>query len=425
MQVCVAYGLVEGSASTSALAALGAVAAIVVVLLFPRQALLVALAAVPLADVELGGMPVGEILVAGAALGLVVRFLAGDSSLEHKHPPAWLVVGFGLMLYLLFASSVYNGALEGDAFRRFGHLAVGGVLAWLLAARVVEPGQAAKALLVGLLASGLFGLAGATVGVRLIAMDDYGSRLTGWFGDPNVAGFYLVTLGVAALAFLSSMRARVSIGAVLLVLVYATLSRTSLLAVVVVVAWVVASHRGYNWLPIVVLLACGLLALNVAGNLKESGPFRDRGESDWFRQDVNRKTEDRAKASPLLGEGAAPERIAVQGGRIFPHDSYLAAVVEGGIFWLLAWLALLGGTLWKLMRAKRRNLLLEGALVAVFVIALNLGEVFFELPTMILVGLALAYLGTETSREPQLSRSVTQPPGASPPAPAWGSPAPT
>ena len=33
----------------------------------------------------------------------------------------------------------------------------------------------------------------------------------------------------------------------------------------------------------------------------------------------------------ILGEGAAPERLLVQGGRILPHNSYLAAIIEGGI----------------------------------------------------------------------------------------------
>ena len=108
---------------------------------------------------------------------------------------------------------------------------------------------------------------------------------------------------------------------------------------------------------------------------------------------------------------------------IFPHNSYLAAVMEGGVFWLLAWLALLGGTLWKLMSARHRNLYLEGAFVALSIVAINLGEVLFELPAMILIGLALAYLATHVSRLPYFSRGASQRPEPGPPALARGAPA--
>jgi len=421
LPAAVGYGLAEGSAPT--LAALAAAALIVLVLLFPRQTLLAGLAAVSLADVSIRGVPVGEILVAAVTLGLLVRILAGDSSLKFEHPPAWLTFGFALILYLLLASSVFNGALDGEAFRRFGHLAVGGMLAWLLAARVVDPKMAAKGLVLGLLATGLIGLAEVTTGHSLVGGSNHGNRLSGWFGDPNVAGFYLVALGTAALGLISSKRAQLGLGAVLLVLVFATESRTALVAAAVVVAWVIASHNGYKWLPIVALVACGVVAFSVPQQLKEAGPFRDRGQSDWFREDVDRKTAERAAASLLVGEGAAPALVAVQGGRFFPHNSYHAAVIEGGIFWLLAWITLLGSTLWKLVRANRRNVLLEAGIITVFVISLSLGETLFELPTMILVGLALAYLATDTRRNPQVSARALQPPGASRPAPGWGAPA--
>ena len=146
----------------------------------------------------------------------------------------------------------------------------------------------------------------------------YGNRLTGWFGDPNVAGFYLVTLGAAALGLISSQRARLWIGAVLLVLVVATQSRTALLATAVVLAWVIATQKGYRWLPIVALVVCGVVAFNVPQQLKDAGPFSDRGRSDTFRRDVNREANERAAASPVLGEGAAPELTARPRGQALP-----------------------------------------------------------------------------------------------------------
>jgi len=420
LQVCVGFGLAAGS--VSALAVLAAAAAVVIALLLPRAALLAALAAVPPVQVSVKGIPIGEAMVAGAVLGLFVHFLANDHSLGLERPPAWLAFGFAFMFYLLLASTIFNDALDGEALRRFGHLAVGAMLAWLLAARVVEPELAAKAFLVGLLISGLAGFGTLVFGFAPFGDASYEDRLTGLFGDPNIAGFYVLVIGAASLGFIKSRRARVLLGGALLAILVATLSRTSLLAVALVVIWVIASGKGYVWVPVMAVVVCGFLAFGLAQQVKGTGPFQDRGRSDSFRRDVYRKTKESAATSPLLGQGAAPERLLVQGGRIFPHNSYLAAVIEGGVFWLLAWVAVLVTSLWKLTRARRRNLLLEAAIVALFVVGINLGEVLFELPAMALIGLAAAYL----SQDARLGAQITPPSAsrrAAQPALAGGSPA--
>jgi len=416
----VGYGLAVGS--VSAFVVLAAIAAVVVALLFPRATLLGALVAVPLVHVSVRGVPIGEAMVAGAVLGLFVHFLANDHSLRLERPPAWLVFGFAVMFYLLLASTIFNDALDGEAVRRFGHLAVGAMLAWLLAARAVEPESAAKALLVGLLISGLVGFGSLAFGFLPVGNAGSEDRLAGLFGDPNVAGFYVLTIGTASLGFIKSRRARLLLGGALLAILVGTLSRTSLLGTALVPIWVIASGKGYVWLPVAAVAVCGFLAFGLSQQVKDTGPFQDRGRSDSFRRDVYSKTKESAATSPLLGQGAAPERLLVQGGRIFPHSSYLAAVIEGGVFWLLAWLAVLVTTLWKLTRARRRNLLLEGAIVALFIVAINLGEVLFELPAMALIGLAVAYL----SKAARPGAQVTPPSAsrrASQPALAAGAPA--
>jgi len=421
LQVGVGYALAEGS--VYALLAVAATVAAMVVLLYPRQALLVGLAVIPFTDVAVKGVPIGEVLVTGAVFGLFMHFLAGDDRLRLDRPPAWLAFGFALMLYLLLISTIYNGALDGEGLRRFGHLAVGAMLAWVLAARVVQPASAANALLVGMLISGLIGLAELPLGSHLVGDASYRARLTGLFGDPNVAGFYIVTLGTASLGFVAKRQTRLLIGGALLVLMVATLSRTALIAAILIVIWVAASQRGRVWLPIFALVISGLLAFQLAQHVKETGPFQDRGDSDWFRRAVYHETLKRMEASPVFGEGAAPHRVLVQGGRIFPHNSYLAAVIEGGVFWLLAWLALLVSAVWKLAHARPRNLLLEGGLIGLFIVAINLGEVLFELPTFVLIGLALAYLSTHSRSTSEVSPLASSRPGGAPPALAHQAPA--
>ena len=88
----------------------------------------------------------------------------------------------------------------------------------------------------------------------------------------------------------------------------------------------------------------------------------------------------------------------------------------------MAWLALLVTTLWKLTRARRRNPYLEAGCRRLLIVAVNLGEVLFELPAMVLIGLALAYLSTDTAQASESTPIADSSPVSAPSALVQGSP---
>jgi hypothetical protein len=370
-------------------------------LLYPRQAMLASLALLPFADVSVPAfdVPIDEAAIAAVVLILLLHALATRDSFALSRPPVWLVVVFGLVAYLLLVSTVANDAWSGAAIRRFGHLGFAFGLALILVARPLPLPRVSKALLAGLLACGLAGL------VMLVFSDKptdgaiaSAARLSGPFGDPNVAGFYTVVLGTAALGFVERRRLRTAVAVALLAVLVATLSRTALLAAGIVLVWLVTNRGGRTYLALCALVACAAVAFALPESVQTKGPFESRAPSDFFRADVLRETAERAAAAPIFGDGPAPPRLEVQGGKFLPHNSYLAMIIEGGIFYAALWVAVLAAVFWKLTRARRRNLWLEAGFLAVGVIAINLGDVLLNLPTMVLLGLAVAWLATENER---------------------------
>ena len=106
--------------------------------------------------------------------------------------------------------------------------------------------------------------------------------------------------------------------------------------------------------------------------------------------------------APWYGNGPGTSKVEVQGETFFFHNSYLALQNEGG---RLAVALLVGAgivALVGLMRlpAGSRNFWYEGALIALAVCAVNLGEVLLELPPALALGMA----ASTTLAWPQPSR---------------------
>jgi len=63
----------------------------------------------------------------------------------------------------------------------------------------------------------------------------------------------------------------------------------------------------------VALVVFGFLAFDLGQRVQQTGPFGDRKGSDWFRRDIHRKSKERARASLILGDGAAPSGCSSKG----------------------------------------------------------------------------------------------------------------
>jgi O-antigen ligase len=239
---------------------------------------------------------------------------------------------------------------------------------------------------VGLVVSGAAYFAGYSTG--------YEGRLTGLFGDPNAAGYVLTTLGCLALGGLTASRMRWPVGLLVLALIVLTFSRTSLLATALILVWLLIGSRVATLFGSILLGLMILVVTRIPISLRNLGPFEDRTGSDALRIRIVAQENVQIAHAPWYGNGPGTSRVQVQGENYFFHNSYLALQNEGG---QLAVALLVGAgiiALVGLMRlpAASRNFWYEGALIAVAMCAVNLGEVLLELPAALAIGVAVYHV---------------------------------
>lgn len=388
---CLAFGRLFALHPTRAAALVLVPLLAVTVTLFPRQCLLLGLATVPLAHASVPriGLTVADVLLAGGVAGVGLNAALRRHRYVEPAPRVLLAALVGLV-GLLIVSMAVNGAYSASAFKRMAHLIILASLVWVLASRVITMEAAAKAMLTGLLVSGSVGLVMLAVGYTSSA--EYSGRLTGLFGDPNVAGLYTVVLGTISVAFLRTRRARTLAFLALAAILIATLSRSSILAGALVLTWIVATRRNRLWLGIFGVIALTIVAIALPSSVKESGVFKSRAGSDSLRSALLHEQTKEVLASPLFGAGPSPQKIGVRGIKLLPHNTYLALVGEGGIFVAILWVGTLVAMFWRLALLKPRNVALEAAFLATFAIGFTLGEVLFAISTMITLGLAGGYI---------------------------------
>jgi hypothetical protein len=328
----------------------------------------------PLASVEVSGYPVPELaMIAAVALATVRPVQA--------RVPGWLPGLLGMFLVWMLAAAMLNDLVP---YRRLLHL----LLFCALVVFMAQGRFSMRAVSRGL-ASGLVIAAG--VGLVGLGADGYEGRLTGLLGDPNLAGFYLTTMGAVAAAHMPDRRRRLVFLGFIVVLVGLTLSRTSLLAIGLVAVWIVSSRR-LSPIANIALMSVLLYAISRSIDyLRLVGPFAERAGSDALRERIVALEQIQIGAHPWIGNGPGTSVVLVDGAPFFFHSSYLALQNEGGVLALAIVTGLGLLTLFFLARLPRstRNLWLEGAVVAVATCAANLGEVLLELPTAIVLGAAL------------------------------------
>ncbi|MBW8172861.1 hypothetical protein K0651_07360 [Ornithinimicrobium sp. Arc0846-15] len=324
------------------------------------------------------GVPINE-LAAVVIVGLSILRPARDLAI-----PFWAYLGlFGSIL------AVYFGTFALDVFevRRMGHLAVWAGLALVLISGRVHIASAARGMAVSLFAGAALGLAGFNLG-------NYAGRLNSYWGDPNAAGFWMLTVGLVSIPFIASRSRRTILMIVIAVALLLTFSRTTLAAAVIAGVWLLIGRR----LPLALAVGfVGLITYAVNQIPEEAavyGPFSGREGSDTLREAISEQVAYKVFQQPWSGGGAGSARVLVEGDTFFFHNSYLAVVSEGGYVALACILIFLiscfVGLVW--LPTRLRSGWMESALLAMAVVAVSLGEVWFDLAGAVVFGITAWYL---------------------------------
>jgi hypothetical protein len=333
-------------------------------------------AAFTMSGLTLNGFPVSE-LAAGIAVALAV----------FRRARVRPTIGISTLLLLaLFALMVFS-ALENDLTpaRRLAHLLLYVALGVLASQGRFRIRGMSRGLATGLLVS-----AGAYyVGYG----SSYVGRLTGLLADPNAAGYVLSTLGCVALAGMTTSRLRWPVGLLVLVAIVETYSRTSMLATLLVLVWMLIGRRVSTVFGSLLLGVMLYVVTNIPSTLQQIGPFADRVGSDMLRGRIVAQEKVLIAHAPWSGNGPGTSHVDVLGDTFFFHNSYLALENEGGRVAIAIVVALGLSALLGLMRLpmQSRNFWYEGAVIAMAVCAVNLGEVLLELPAALAIGMAVRH----------------------------------
>ena len=324
------------------------------------------------------GLPLNE----SAAVLLILIALTRRPEADLRIPGWFLGLTSLLWLILLYSSYINDLA----PVRRLGHVGIVIVLAIMIASGRVHARSGAVGLAVGLTIGGVWGL--ITLG-----QSSYVGRLTGFFGDPNVAGMFVVVYGAIILSFVRSWALRAPLMAGLLLLLVQTYSRTSWLAAGFLVIWVVIGRRVAPTFG--ALLLGGLIWATEAipQDVKQSGQFADRAGSDELRARIEAQEVIDVARAPWFGNGAGSAMVEINDDSFFYHSSYLAIRAEGGYAAMVTLIVLV---ILVFLAAHRlpfpnRAPWLEGAIIASMVCAMNIGEALLAFPLWIALGLTLRH----------------------------------
>lgn len=223
----------------------------------------------------------------------------------------------------------------------------------------------------------------------------YGSYLTGFLGDKNVAGLSYAAMPILALAFLRSPKLKVLLIVAAAVCVFLTGSRTSLAGLVCAVVWVVATPRLG---PVFRVGLLGIMAWMVSfaeENLAQLSVFGDRTGTDLLRSRIQAAAALKTAESPWHGRGLTEAYATIDDSVWLYHNSYAGLLTEGGYVLLVAVLGaylVFGLRLFTVRLRTPSRVAVEAATAVIFVTAAQLGEVFLTIPGMLILatGVTLA-----------------------------------
>jgi hypothetical protein len=331
---------------------------------------------------------------AALALGLVaVAALVGVASLRRPvwglAEVRWLVPATLLLLSYLTALSAFtpDGSISGWEKRALRLALVAALLVSLVSGRLHLP-SVVRGAVAGLAVNSALFYAG-------LAPALYGSYLSGYLLDKNVAGMVYAVVGLLSAGLARTTTRRYLMLVATIALVWGSGSRTSLAALACGLAWfVLRPHLGVFWrLALAAALAYAVRVLEV--DYARVGVFAERAGSDELRARIDAASQAKLDLTPWYGEGLGAAWVPLQDGNFYFHSSYWSALVEGGWILLAAYLLV---TVWFGIGPLRRGRPVarwasaaEAANVVVLVCALRLGEVFGT--TAAVVALAAGLLG--------------------------------
>ncbi|MDO4919670.1 O-antigen ligase family protein [Kocuria sp.] len=344
-------------------------------------------------DVPGTGLPLSSLAL--VPLVLVSLFFPATAPAR----PPWFPVLVVAVPVWLGVASLLHGDLD---TRRIGSIALWAAVALVLSSGRIPLFMVARGLALGITVAGLYAM--ATIGSSA-----YEGRVTGWFGDPNTAGLFLLTMLLLSIPYLPSAKTTVVVVLVGLAATVLTLSRTTLLAAGIAALWMVLGGKLNRVFGVLGVAGVVLWILRLPDSTATIGPFHDREGSDALRERITAEEEHMVTQSPWAGHGAGTARVDVDGMTFFFHNSYLAIRAEAGWIGLALLVGLFAATFVALVAlpTARRSVWLEGSLVSVAVCATNLGEVFLAIPGTLVLGFAghhLAVQYAELRREREQER---------------------
>ncbi|CAL8974340.1 hypothetical protein TESS_TESS_00651 [Tessaracoccus sp. O5.2] len=358
----------------------------------------------------------GDIVIPVFLLGLLLPVRGIEFLVPAMSLPINTLACVGLVAVAVWAPSRWPAASPAVL------LSATALVGWLVARTVLEQGLGELRrtvniltlfLVAGVIASGrvhvrsltrgiAIGLVPALiVSVALLPQSSYVGRLTGVLGDPNAAGYVLVTLAFAAAQSLTTRRARLALWTLAAAGIVLTVSRTSMFAFAVASLWVWLGTRLRRLSSLVVLGGTTALYLWLNGVAEARNWFTEREGSDSLREDLVRAERQMVDQAGWWGEGLGTAITEIRGTTLFFHNSYRAIQVEGGLIALGLLLLLLGALFWMFhqLPPRDRPVWAEGAIIAALICSLNIGFSLTSPPLAVAVGLYLAYHGAVRERQ--------------------------
>lgn len=216
----------------------------------------------------------------------------------------------------------------------------------------------------------------------------YGSYLTGFLGDKNVAGLYYAAMPVLAVAFVRSPQRRVMVLAAAAPCVFLTGSRTSMAGFACAVLWMWLTPRLGPVFRILILAAMGWAVTFAEENLAQLSVFGDRTGTDQLRSWIQDATAVKAAETPWFGRGLTEAYVTIDDATWHYHNSYAGLFTEGGYVLVIAVLAAylyFGLRVFTTRLRTPSRVAVEAATAVIFVTAAQLGEVFLTIPGMLIL----------------------------------------
>lgn len=298
----------------------------------------------------------------------------------------WVVMLMAAMLIWVVAVSHYTGQPWTQRGFRF-------LLLFLLALCLAQGRIHWKSIVAGV-AAGLI-VINAPSWFLGVGVGNYQGFLTGWLGDKNVAGMFYAIFAVVGLCLFTLTWQKVVYFMVMFGLLWLTGSRTSIAGCLLALVWWFLRSRAHLWLRLVTAVIGIWILVTVENRYSQTGEFSDRTGTDWYRAQIDAATTAKLAVTPWYGQGLNTGWVTLSSTRqaLF-HNSYALLRVEGGWPLVVAMLVLVVVVALGLFGINKEvsddQRAVEAGLAVVLVCAWKLGEVFFTLPCLFLVGAAIA-----------------------------------